>query len=326
LCTRRYSTEYYPHADDFVRYIADYVSRWKLAIHFNTTVESVHRHRFAQRWPGELGFELRTTQGIKRCRTLLPGTGLSIPHYPPYPNYDAMVGYETMSLNASTYRNQRVLVLGNGNSAFEVAQAIANEAAFVHVVGRRQVRFAFMTHYAGDVRAINAEFMDHYMLKSLDAAFEGGEVPEVDAHGHLLPPFSLEYDHVIRCFGFKFDASMFAASTRPYRMAQKNGKYPAVDHAYQSPNVPGMYFIGPLAHGYKGDFGKSSGAFIHGFRYTVRALCRILAWRHHNVEWPHVTVPSGQLAEYLLRDRIGRTSALYQMFGVLSDVVVFHPG
>ena len=41
-----------------------------------------------------------------------------------------------------------------------------------------------------------------------------------------------------------------------------------------SVNVPGMYFAGTLAHGK--DWKRAAGGFIHGFRYTARALHRIL--------------------------------------------------
>jgi hypothetical protein len=44
-------------------------------------------------------------------------------------------------------------------------------------------------------------------------------------------------------------------------------------------NVPGLYFAGNLAHGK--DHLKSAGGFIHGFRYTARALFRILEAKHH---------------------------------------------
>lgn len=58
-------------------------------------------------------------------------------------------------------------------------------------------------------------------------------------------------------------------------LMQDNGKYPVLNAAYESANVRGMYFAGTLAHGK--DFKRSAGGFIHGFRYTTRALFRILA-------------------------------------------------
>ena len=53
---------------------------------------------------------------------------------------------------------------------------------------------------------------------------------------------------------------------------------------YESTNVPGLYFAGTLSHGK--DFKRASGGFIHGFRYTARALHRILAKKYFGAEWP----------------------------------------
>lgn len=41
---------------------------------------------------------------------------------------------------------------GRGNSAFETATAIYDKTNFVHMVGRHRLRFAWETHYVGDLR------------------------------------------------------------------------------------------------------------------------------------------------------------------------------
>lgn len=76
--------------------------------------------------------------------------------------------------DVSSFRNKRVLVVGRGNSAFEVAEHIQGHTAYVHLAGskRGQVRLAWETHYVGDVRAVHTHMLDSYMLKSLDAVLE----------------------------------------------------------------------------------------------------------------------------------------------------------
>lgn len=61
-------------------------------------------------------------------------------------------GYESMSTNAEDYRNQAVLILGKGNSAFETAQNLLGKASVVHMISTNTVRLAWQTHYVGDVR------------------------------------------------------------------------------------------------------------------------------------------------------------------------------
>ena len=75
------------------------------------------------------------------------------------------------------------------------------------------------------------------------------------------------------------------------------------------------------------DFKKSTGGFIHGFRYAVRALHHMLERKYHDVQWPHRELPQDprQLMEAVIA-RVNRTSALWQQFGVLGDVITVQPG
>ena len=84
--------------------------------------------------------------------------------------------------------------------------------------------------------------------------------------------FRRDYDLVVSCPGWRFSDAPFDAAVRP-RLG-RNGKHPDATPRFESANVPGLFFAGTLMHG--ADHKKSSGGFIHGFRYLVRALHRIL--------------------------------------------------
>lgn len=56
------------------------------------------------------------------------------------------------------------------------------------------------------------------------------------------------------------------SDTHLQRGSGRKKKYPAVKHNYESVSLPGLFFAGTNTHGL--DFRKSSGGFIHGFRYT----------------------------------------------------------
>ena len=64
--------------------------------------------------------------------------------------------------------------------------------------------------------------------------------------------------------------------------------------------------------------------FIHGFRYLVRALHRIVSLDHHHTMWPRKVLKSTSAHEIALamNKRFQTSSGLYQMFGVLADVVI----
>lgn len=228
--------------------------------------------------------------------------------------WPGVYSYSTAPTDMAAYANKTVLVVGRGNAAFELANSMLEVAARVHVVGRhpRRVRLALETHYPGDVRLLHARLLETYLLKSLDGMLEvdlpnmtiertasgrfiflphdrqassagasvSGSVNPFgcrrDAWGRdtnqACSTFTFEYDAVISCAGWKLDTSPFDASVRPELTG--TGKHPATTPLFESADVPGLYFAGTLMHGR--DSKRSSGGFIHGFRYLVRALHRHL--------------------------------------------------
>lgn len=136
------------------------------------------------------------------------------------------------------------------------------------------------------------------------------------------------YDYVIRCTGWRMETEIYDTGLGPIIGA--GDKYPKMTPAYGHPTVDGLYYAGTLMHG--NDFKKSSGGFIHGFRYLVRAQHRILELRNHGVLWPasevmQLPTPSDKtetlfkLGQRLL-PRVSVMSGPYQMFGQLLDVYV----
>ena len=72
--------------------------------------------------------------------------------------------------NASFYENKNVYILGAGNAAFETADSMKSKAAAIIVSTRsKEVPVAYQTHYVGNLRAVNAQLLDLYQLKSLAA-------------------------------------------------------------------------------------------------------------------------------------------------------------
>lgn len=67
-------------------------------------------------------------------------------------------------------RNKKILVLGNGNSAFETTNILSNCASVVMLGYASKPTFSPITHYVGSVRMRNADILDRYQLKSLDVA------------------------------------------------------------------------------------------------------------------------------------------------------------
>lgn len=86
------------------------------------------------------------------CSVLLVATGLWVPQVVEFVGSDLVEGYESISTNPEDYKDQAVLILGKGNSAFETAQSILGTASRVHMLSSSPVRLAWQTHYVGDLR------------------------------------------------------------------------------------------------------------------------------------------------------------------------------
>ncbi|XP_067998458.1 FAD-dependent oxidoreductase domain-containing protein 2 [Melanerpes formicivorus] len=350
LLFKHYSHDFFPDADTMVHYLEDFASLLKLQVQYNTAIIHVTLEKNEQAWNGH--YFLLTDQDRQnyKCSSLLVATGTWVPNVVNFPGSEYVEGYETVSVNPEDFAGQTVLILGRGNSAFETAENILGVTNFIHMVSRSRVRLSWATHYVGDLRAINNGLLDTYQLKSLDGLLEGdledlAIVKDKKGKLHITLRFYLEdrntsagidsitlpqdeldnfatrapYDRVIRCLGWKFDFSIYNRSLKMMPGKGYKKKYPQINPNYESRSTRGLFVLGTASHSV--DFRKSAGGFIHGFRYTTRAVHRLLENRHHGVPWPSTVYPITQLTNSIIK-RVNEASGLYQMFSVLADIIL----
>jgi len=171
---------------------------------------------------------------------------------------------------------------------------------------------------------VNNALLDTYQLKSLDGiaeapfdsvSFARNEEGKIDIvlDGQIVGAET--YDRVIGCIGWRFDSSLF--QNRSNIVPVEKSKYPPIKHNFESKTTDNLFFTGTNTHGL--DRRKSSGGFIHGFRYTARTLHHLLEWKNHRVQWPHIRIARIDLINHIIK-RINEVSSMYQMFGVLGDI------
>ena len=84
--------------------------------------------------------------------------------------------------------------------------------------------------------------------------------------------------------------------------------------------MPNLFFVGTLMQAK--DFKRSASGFIHGFRYNARTLHNILENRFYGKPLPHSTIsPTPEALAGAVIARINTTSALWQQFGFLADLI-----
>jgi thioredoxin reductase len=316
-----YSKDYFPNASTLVQYLGDFANRFKLNIEYETRVVSITK---------DDKFKVTDSHGnVYSCKRLIIATGLAKPYVPTIPGIELAENYADVSVDPENFKNQKVLIIGKGNSGFETADCLATTTSTIHIASPTPVKMAWKSRYVGHLRAVNNTFLDSYQLKSqnvvLNAFIEKIEKRDdkyvvsfayTHANGEQE---DLVYDRVIVCTGFRFDTSIFDASCRPELAI--NDRFPRQTSAWESTNIKDLYFAGTLMH--MRDFKKKASGFIHGFRYNIRALHRLFEQKYHQKAWPsQLMEPTSESLTEAIIQRVNRSSALWQQTGFLSDLIV----
>ncbi|XP_040067673.1 probable cyclin-dependent serine/threonine-protein kinase DDB_G0292550 isoform X4 [Ixodes scapularis] len=171
LLFKHFSRDYFPKADAMVKYLDTFRRKMNLQVQFDTEVRNVQK--LADEGHNGYKFSLEDQRGNAYfCKILLVANGVSKPNVPDMPGIEMVTGYEDVSTNLDDFEAKTVMILGRGNAAFETANFIFPAANYVHMVGASPPRFAWSTHYVGDLRAVNNDILDNYQLKSLDGLLD----------------------------------------------------------------------------------------------------------------------------------------------------------
>jgi len=316
-----YSKAYFPAAEVLKSYLADFAQRFNLNIRCQTRIEGVSKN-------GK--FQLVDQKGhVYTCSRLIVATGLTQPYIPDIPGIEHGESYVDFSIDPQEFVDQRVLIIGKGNSGFETAENLIETTASIQLCSPTPVRLAWKTHYVGHLRAVNNNFLDTYQLKSqntvLDAYIEKIEPHDGRYLVHILYTHAkgerrqILFDRILICAGFRFDASLFDETCRPALAC--HGKFPELTHEWESVNVSDLYFAGNLMH--SRDYRRTMSGFIHGFRYNVRALSQILQrkYEEHALPFREISSDPTAMANYVV-ERINRSSAMFLQPAFFCDAIV----
>ncbi|MEB3217229.1 MAG: NAD(P)-binding domain-containing protein [Nostocales cyanobacterium 94392] len=318
---KNYSRDYFPHTDDLVRYLNDFASYFNLKIKYNCQVAKITKN--------DKFIAIDSNGNIYSAARLIVATGFSKPYVPEIPGIELAENYTDVSVNPEDFANQRVLIIGKGNSGFETADNLLATASLIHIASPNPVTMAWKTKYVGHLRAVNNNFLDTYQLKSqniiLNANIE--KIKLIDSKYIVTFSYNyaneevedLVYDRLIVSTGFRFDDSIFDESCKPNLVI--NNRFPKQTSEWESTNVKDLYFVGVLTH--VRDYKKKQSGFIHGFRYNIRALHQILERKYHNQQFPCQIIDL--IPEKLIKiiiQRVNKSSALWQQTGGLCDLIV----
>jgi thioredoxin reductase len=318
LLFTKFSTEYFPHADDMTRYLAEFQRLWGLNVRYGSSVEGIERTTD--------GFLVHTPADVFRAQCVIVATGWGKPYVPPIRGIEHAVGYEDMELDPESFADHRVLIIGKGNSAFETATPLIGHASMLHLASRQPLRLAWNTKHPGDVRGQYGALLDSYQFKTLHSVLDctideirpaGDRFEALITYTHADGERAvLEYESVLRCTGFRMDTEVFDGTCRPEMM--RDGRFPVLGPDWQAAGVDGLYFAGTIAQAR--DFKHASSPFIDGFRYNLRTLTSILRERYEGIPLPADRAPADpEGLTALVLDRVNWSSALWTQFEYFCD-------
>jgi thioredoxin reductase len=317
----KYTQKFFPHADYYVRYLQDFANHFSLNIRYNTKVDTIYKDEI---------FHIRDESGaVWTSPCLIVATGTSLPYTPNIPGIELAEHYTEFTLDEDHYRDKRVLILGKGNSAFEMADYLTGTAQIIHICSPQSIEFAWKTHYIANLRAVNTSFIDTYVLKQQNSILDA-DVDLIERDGdeylvHLTFTHAggqrgiLAYDRVLSCTGFRFDDSIFGESCRP-EMVIRN-KLPAMTSEWESTNIKNLFFAGAIMQ--MRDFHKTNSNVVHGFRNNIKALSGMLISRFEGKPLPCHKLPidTQKLTEHII-ERVSVSAPLFLQPGFLCDVLV----
>lgn len=312
ILTRNYSSDFYPRREVVGQMLRDLCGRYDLPVRYDTTVTRVAKEN-------DGSFRIEMDGAAMRSRMVVLATGLK-PSRADIPGIELATPYADMRA-ANHYRNQRVLIIGKGNSGFECAKDLLNEAAVIMVASRNPVRLTFQTHYVGNLRHTNALLVENYHLKhhaaildceiqGIEKSGDGYQVTVAYAHAHGETE-TLEFDAVIAATGFTGNLDTLDAGAIGPLL---HGKFPEIDGDFGYSDIDGLYFAGALTHGRDYRSFSSSG-FIHGFRYNSIVLAHHLAERLDVAE-ERACIAGGELLD-LLMGEFEEDAAIYLQTGYI---------
>jgi thioredoxin reductase len=318
-----YTDKFFPDADVLCNYLADFKKIHELKVKQNFDVATIRKNTS--------GFEVKSQDGeVLSAKRVIVATGYNAEKLPEFPGSELVEPYSKFNIDADKYTNKRILILGKGNSSFETADSLIENAASIHISSPNSVKLAWETHYVGHLRAVNNNFLDTYQLKSqnvildadIDLITKEGDQFRVDiTYTHAMEEKrTIYYDHVISAIGFKLDTSIFDESCKPDLCP--NNKFPALNKDWCSSNVPDLYFAGTLMHSL--DYKKTMSGFIHGFRYNIKALAEILDEKHHGITSSigyEIDLSLEALSKHICK-RVTETSSMFLQPGFFGDVLV----
>lgn len=240
----------YCTAAEFVTYLQAFCDHFKLNVHTQTTVESIHFD------DGKYFIYTNNAQTFISPNVIMATGVFGRPYIPDIPGSaeNPFVMHSNDYLGAQDYLNERVLIVGAGNSAAEIAVDLAGKA-LVYLISRNELAFFSETQKLQDIRGISESYLKELIKMEIIRYYSFQEIIKIEGQQVYLKNRTMEVDKIIFATGYRPCMKILDS----FRLRINKYEAPEITMAGESIQYPGLFFIGPLA------FQTPSSTVIHGF-------------------------------------------------------------
>ncbi|MHB2148613.1 NAD(P)/FAD-dependent oxidoreductase [Calditrichota bacterium LG25] len=239
----------YCTAAQFARYLEAYCDFFQLDVQTHQPVLSVERDA--------AGYVVKTKTHEYTAPILLVGTGIfGNPYFPEIPGIkdNPYVMHSHFYKDKMDFKNQRILVVGGGNSAAETAIDLVGYS-LVYLVTRDELQFFSDTRKLYHIRGVYESYLKELISMEIIRYKAYQKITHVDQNVVYFKNWQLEVDKVIFATGYHGDLKVL----KNFKIGVNKKNYPDVTESGESIQYPRLFFIGPLF------FLGFSTNVIHGF-------------------------------------------------------------
>ena len=240
----------YCTVNEFVQYLDEYADHFQLNIHSDCPVQKV---RF-KKGHYEVVCEDET---VFTAPVLIMATGIFgnpfIPDIPGVQN-NPIVLHSHYYRGPHIFKKQKVLIVGAGNSAAEIAIELSGQA-MVYMVSRKELQFFSDTKKLYHIRGISESYLKELINMEIIRFRPYQHLLKIENRDVHFQDWKLTVDKIIFATGYHGSLKLL----KNFNLRLNRYEYPEVSYSGESIQYPNLFFAGPLS------FQNFSSIFIHGF-------------------------------------------------------------
>ena len=255
----------YCSAHEFVNYLDAFTDHFKLNLSLHDGVAEIVKQKS--------GWLCKSVKNeLYHAPLLLIATGIfGNPWFPPVAGIagNEFVIHSDNYKGRTGYKNKKVLIIGGGNSAAEIAIDLAG-TAMVFLVTRDELKFFSDSKKLHHIRGISESYLKELIAMEIIRYHPFKEIEKIDQNEVSFGDWQESFDKIIFATGYQANLKVL----NNFNIGVNKNKFPEVSVVGESIQYPGMFFGGPLA------FHNPASIVMHGFGkqipVTIRRIAEVL--------------------------------------------------